>query len=64
MEIKGITNQMLRFFTDENIGIIALTSDAENNYNGIYVGTDDERIHKDILGKIDIKWDYISEDDN
>jgi hypothetical protein len=62
MEIKGITDQMLRFFTDENIGIVALTFDMENNYNGIYVGSNDEKTYKNILEKIDIKWDYISDD--
>jgi hypothetical protein len=60
-EIKGITNQQLRFFTDKNIEIIVLTTDFENSVNGIYVGTNNEEEYKNILEKINIKWDYRDE---
>ena len=63
-EIKGITNQQLRFFTNDNIGIIAVTFDLENKYNGIFVGTNDEEIYKDILERINIIWDYRSDEDD
>jgi hypothetical protein len=64
MEIKGITNQQLRFFTDNNIGIIALTFDSENNYNGVYIGTNSKKTYENILDKINIEWDYRSDRDN
>jgi hypothetical protein len=63
-EIKGITNQLLRFFTNNDIGIIALTFDSENKYNGIYIGTNNKEVYKKILEKINIKWDYRSDEDN
>jgi hypothetical protein len=63
-EIKGITNQQLRFFTDRNIEIIVLTFDTKYNYNGIYIGTNDEEAYKNIVEKINIEWDYRSDKDN
>jgi hypothetical protein len=63
-EINGITNQQLRFFTDNDIGIIALTFESENKYNGIYIGTNNQETYKNILEKINIKWDYRSDEDN
>ncbi|MDR1284610.1 MAG: SMI1/KNR4 family protein [Campylobacteraceae bacterium] len=63
-EIKGITNQQLRFFTNDDIEIIILTTDLENNANGIYVGTNDKNKFMRILEKINIKWDYRSDKDN
>jgi hypothetical protein len=62
-EIKGITNQQLRFFGCENTGIIALTFDLDNNYNGIYIGTNNKETYNRILEKIDIEWDYRSDKD-
>jgi hypothetical protein len=50
-EIKGITNQQLRFFTDNDIEIIALTFETENKYNGIYIWTNNEEVYKNILKK-------------
>jgi hypothetical protein len=64
VEIKGITNQQSRFFTDKDIEIIALTFDIKNNYNGIYIGTNNEEAYKNILEKINIEWDYRSDKDN
>jgi hypothetical protein len=64
VEIKGITNQQSRFFTDKDIEIIALTFDIKNNYNGIYIGTNNEKAYKNILEKINIEWDYRSDKDN
>jgi hypothetical protein len=63
-EIKEITNQQLRFFTNNDIAIIALTTDLENNANGIYIGTNDKNKFTEILERIKIKWDYRSDEDN
>jgi hypothetical protein len=62
-EVQGITNQQLRFFTNENKEIIALTNDLENKVNGIYIGTNDTEKYKQALEKINIKWDYRSDED-
>jgi hypothetical protein len=61
MEIKGITNQHVRFFSNENIEIIALTFDLENKYNGIYAGSNNKKTFNKILEKINIEWDYRSD---
>jgi len=63
-EIKGITNQQLRFFTNNNTEIIALTTDLKNNVNGIFIGTNNKNIFFEILEIINIKWDYRSDEDN
>jgi hypothetical protein len=63
-EIKGITNQQLRFFTNNDVEIIALTFETENKYNGIYIGTNNEEAYKSMLKKISIEWDYRSDKDN
>jgi hypothetical protein len=62
-EIKNITNQQLRFFTDNDIEIIALTFESKNKYNGIYIGTNNQETYKNLLEKINIKWDYRSDED-
>jgi hypothetical protein len=63
-EITGITNQQLRFFTNDDIEIIAVTTDLENTANGIYTGTNDKNKFIEILKKINIEWDYRSDKDN
>ena len=63
-EIKGITNQQLRFFENDGREIIALTTDLKNNVNGIYIGTNNKETFIEALGKINIKWDYRSDEDD
>ena len=63
-EIKGITNEQLRFFANNDIEIIAVTTDIKNNENGIYVGTNDKKKFVETLDKINIKWDYRSDKDD
>ena len=63
-EIKGITNQQLRFFENDGTEIIALTTDLENNVNGIHIGTNNKETFIKTLKKINIKWDYRSDEDN
>jgi hypothetical protein len=63
-EIKGITNQQLRFFANDDMEIIVLTTDLENNANGIYTGTSDQSKFVEILEKMKVKWDYRSDEDN
>ena len=62
-EIKGITNQQIRFFENDGTEIIALTTDLKNNVNGIYIGTNNKETFIEALGKINIKWNYRSDED-
>ena len=62
-EINGVTNQDLRFFTNDYFEIIAMTTGLKKNVNGIYIGTNLEKNYKTILEKIDVKWDYRSDED-
>ena len=63
-EIKGITNEQLRFFTNSDIEIIVVTTDLENKANGIYVGINDKKKFVETLDKIKIEWDYRTDKDD
>ena len=62
-EIQGITNQQLRFFSNNDNEIIVLTTDLEKNANGIFIGTNNKKVFIEILEKINIEWDYRSDKD-
>ena len=62
-EIQGITNQQLRFFSNNDNEIIVLTTDLEKNVNGIFIGTNNKKVFIEILEKINIEWDYRSDKD-
>jgi hypothetical protein len=59
-EIKEITNQQLRFFSNSNRGVIVLTIDLENKVNGLYIGSNNKNLFLNTMDIIDIKWDYRS----
>jgi hypothetical protein len=61
-EIKGLTSQQLRFFANDDMEIIVLTTDLENNVNGIYTGTNDKTKFMEMMERINIKWDYRSDE--
>jgi hypothetical protein len=44
--------------------IVAVTFDLKNNYNGIYIGTNNEKVYKNTLEKINMKWHYRSDEDD
>jgi hypothetical protein len=44
--------------------IVAVTFDLKNNYNGIYIGTNNEKVYKNTLEKINIEWHYRSDEDD
>lgn len=62
-ELKGITNQFLRFFTKNFSEIIALTTDHHGNVNGIYAGTNNEEMFRAIMDFMKIEWDYRTDRD-
>lgn len=62
-EQKDITQQMLRFFTNDNLEILVLTTDHGQGINGLYIGSNDKERYEGIIKKLDIKWDYRSDQD-
>ena len=62
-EIKGITNQQLRFFTTDFSDIIVFTTDLNSKINGIYMGSNNHKKYKNIIETLKIEWDYRSDRD-
>jgi hypothetical protein len=62
-EQKNITQQMLRFFTNDNLEILVFTTDHDKSINGLYIGSNDKEKYEDIIKKLDIEWDYRSDQD-
>lgn len=62
-EIKGITNQQLRFFTSDFSDIIAFTTDLNSKINGLYIGSNDKKKYKNIIDRLKIEWDYRADID-
>ena len=58
MELKGITNQQLRFFTSDFTDIIVFTTDLKSTINGLYIGSNNRKKYKNIIDKLKIEWDY------
>ncbi|MDR2750844.1 MAG: hypothetical protein LBC41_09305 [Clostridiales bacterium] len=52
-----------RFFTGDGKEIIVLTRGTDGVINGIHVGTSDEERFLSILEKLDVQWDYRSDED-
>ena len=57
IEIKGILYENTQYFTDKDIGIIELTVDP-NGYSSIIIGTNNEETFKNMLNKINVKWEW------
>lgn len=62
-EIKGITNQQLRFFTGDFSEIIAFTTDLNSKINGLFIGSNDKKKYKHIIDTLKIEWDYRTDRD-
>lgn len=62
-EIKGITNQQLRFFTTDFSDIIVFTTDLNSKINGIYMGSNNHKKYKNIIETLKMEWDYRSDRD-
>lgn len=62
-EIKGITNQQLRFFTGDFSEIIAFTTDLNSKINGLFMGSNDKKKYKNIINTLNIEWDYRTDRD-
>ena len=62
-EIKGITNQQLRFFTNDFTDIIVFTTDLNSKINGLFIGSNDKKKYKNIINTLKIEWDYRTDRD-
>lgn len=62
-ELKGITNQQLRFFTSDFSEIIAFTTDMNSKINGLYIGSNTKKKYKNIIDTLKIEWDYRADRD-
>lgn len=60
-ELKNITRQYLRLFTNDYSEVIVFTTDVDTKVNGIFIGTEDEDRFLKMIDRIDIKWDYRSD---
>ncbi|PSL49914.1 SMI1/KNR4 family protein SUKH-1 [Chitinophaga niastensis] len=57
-EQQGISNQLLRFFTNDYLDIIVLTTAEDGAVNGLYVGTNDEGKYKAVMSTLHLEWCY------
>ncbi len=62
-ELKGITNQQLRFFTSDFSDIITFTTDLNSKINGIFIGSNDKKKYENIINTLKIEWDYRTDRD-
>ncbi|MEV4882047.1 SMI1/KNR4 family protein [Chitinophaga ginsengisegetis] len=57
-EQTGISNQLLRFFTNDYEDILVLTTEQNGQVNGIYIGTSREEKYKAIMDTLRMEWSY------
>lgn len=62
-EIRKITNQDLRFFTNDYTEIIALTNNVNQEINGLYIASNDKKKYLNIINQLKISWDYRADED-
>ncbi len=62
-ELKGSTNQQLRFFTSDFSDIITFTTDLNSKINGIFIGSNDKKKYENIINTLKIEWDYRTDRD-
>lgn len=62
-EQTGISNQLLRFFTNDYEDIIVLTTEQNGTVNGVYLGTNEEARFQSILDTLQMEWCYRTDRD-
>lgn len=62
-EIKGLTFQSQRYFTDDFNEVIVLSINSENKPSGIFIGTNHEKRFENMINKLEIYWEYSSDED-
>ncbi|TDX87283.1 hypothetical protein B0I22_1471 [Epilithonimonas xixisoli] len=62
-EIKNITFQSQRYFTNDFNEVITLSINSENKPSGIFIGTNHKDRFISIIEEINITWDYRSDED-
>ena len=62
-EQKGVSNQLLRFFTNDYEDILVLTTEQNGQVNGVYAGTNNEARFNFILQTLNMEWCYRTDRD-
>lgn len=62
-EQKGVSNQLLRFFTNDYEDIIVLTTEQDGQVNGVYIGAHSEERYHLILNTLHMEWCYRTDRD-
>ncbi|HWV64338.1 SMI1/KNR4 family protein [Chitinophaga sp.] len=57
-EQTGISNQLLRFFTNDYEDILVFTTEQNGHVNAIYAGTNREEKYNAIMNKLQMEWSY------
>jgi hypothetical protein len=63
-EQKGVSNQLLRFFTNDYEDIIVLTTEQQGEVNGVYIGTHQEERYHTIISTLHMEWCYRADRDD
>jgi hypothetical protein len=61
IELEGLTNQHLRYFTNNFSAVIALTTNEAAEINGLYIGSSDRTAYDAIIDLLNINWNYRSD---
>ncbi len=62
-EVKEISNDHQKYFTDNFHDAISLSFDEELNCTALFVGTSDRERFDILLDKLDVDWSYTSDED-
>ena len=62
-EQQGVSNQLLRFFTNDFEDVLVLTIEHDGQINGVYTGTNSEEKYKTIIGTLDMEWSFRTDRD-
>ena len=62
-EIKDVTFQSQRYFTDDFNDVISISINSQNKPSGIFIGTNNKNRFIKIINELNISWDYRSDED-
>ena len=63
IEVIGISHPYFQFFTNDYHEIIALTTNHEEQLNGLYIGSNDLDCYRNLIQVLNTGWDYRSDRD-
>lgn len=62
-EQPGVSNQLLRFFTNDFEDILVFSTEQNGQVNGVYAGTNRQEKYKAMLHTLQMEWCYRSDRD-